>query len=378
MVMEREMMREKEEEPEEWYPPDYVYITRDEQHAHIASLPRVVHTGEVTKRYRSPKGKGERLQAKKGGVSIFLPWQHHNWKQMRYPIYTMTIFGQAGRAVEDSFAVGASGCHRHWMDAIFYRPGGTYIEEQDGVMYDCQGEGVLLVPTYSIHGHYFKEAPKKNGITVLPRIFEYIGIADMEVFDFDEEYKRKASPIGTFHIIQDVQDMMYNRRAITKWNPDSDDQQPKTVYDHYLKDVVDENRWRMQTVRWVPADSVPWEQTRQGKLKYLVHPWTNTVTRTMDCYLQEIPPGGCSGKHRHVYEEAHFICEGTGYTVQNGVRYDWKEDDLVCVPVGVTHQHFNADPEKKARIFGAHPRIFYHIGYGGIEQLENAPDWPGK
>ena len=39
----------------------------------------------------------------------------------------------------------------------------------------------------------------------------------------------------------------------------------------YLEQLANENRWRVEQPRFVPFDIAPWEYTRQGKLKYLVH-----------------------------------------------------------------------------------------------------------
>ncbi|MBI2304439.1 MAG: cupin domain-containing protein [Chloroflexi bacterium] len=372
MVMEREMMREAEEEPREYESQQTnTYVPRDAQRTHVASLPRVIHAKDIKGFIPGAKGaaKDKKGQQSKGGKAIYLSWQHHNWKEMRHPIYTMRWFGTAGTPGA-GFKPGASGCHRHWMEAIFYRPGGKYVEEQDGVLHECEGEGVVCIPTYCIHGHYFVEPPTKRGVTILSRIFEPLGIADMEVFDVDEDYVRRGSPLGDFHIWEDTQEMMYARRNV-KWA----EGEPKTIYDRFVKMTADEYRWRLQTDRWIAADSKPWEQTRQGKIKYLIHPWDNSVIRTIDCYLQEIPPGGFSGKHRHVYEEVFLVTDGRGYTIQNGVRYDWQEDDIVCIPIGVTHQHFNTDPHNKAKIFAAYPRAYMWVGHGGVEHLENASDW---
>ncbi|MBI2303472.1 MAG: cupin domain-containing protein [Chloroflexi bacterium] len=369
MELEREMLREREEEPQEYE--RWVYVNRDDEKAHMAKLPRVIHCADVPG-VASPKGTSA---DKKGGPSrkgraVFIPWRRGKWEEMHFPIYTMEAHGHAGKPVGPDYKVGASGCHRHWMEACFIRPSGAYIEEQDGVHYECQGEGVLCVPTYSIHGHFFKEPPTKFGLTVISHIFEYLGLADMELFDIDETYQRRGKPLGDFHIIQEMQDIIYARRAVTRW----DGGEPKTIYDRYLKDIPDENRWRMQAQRWIPADTVPWENTCQGKIRYIVHPWSKSVLRTLDCFQQEIPPGGYTGKHRHLYEELHWIDSGEGYIIQNGVRYNWKAGDLVCIPIGVTHQEFNTS-DQPVKIWGVHPRVYMWIGYGGIEQFENASDY---
>ena len=56
--------------------------------------------------------------------------------------------------------------------------------------------------------------------------------------------------------------------------------------------------------------------------------------------LAEIPPGAQTGLHKHG-EEAIFILSGSGFSVIDGVRYDWKEHSAVLIPFGADHQHFN-------------------------------------
>ena len=73
-----------------------------------------------------------------------------------------------------------------------------------------------------------------------------------------------------------------------------------------------------------------------------------------------------------------FITGGGGYSVLNGVRYDWVQDDVVCFPVrleGNVVQHFNPHRDRPARFVSCQP---YIEGLGvdlgaGFEQLEPAP-----
>lgn len=92
----------------------------------------------------------------------------------------------------------------------------------------------------------------------------------------------------------------------------------------------------------------PWQTTRQGKLKYYLMPMlTDTVTTNWRLFAQEIHTH--SGKHVHQGGLAIFIIDGSGYTVVDGQRCDWKSGDLLLLPIqrgGVEHQHFNSDPDR--------------------------------
>ena len=140
-----------------------------------------------------------------------------------------------------------------------------------------------------------------------------------------------------------------------------------------------------------PAD-MPWEMARQGLLKHLINEQMNTRMETVDAYMQIIPPGSRSGKHRHLAEECLYVLEGKGYdlhqdcdveitddyhwTPQDEIkRFEWQAGDVVYVPPNTIHQHFNADSDRPARLISSTNRIFKHCGLNDLEQIENAPEY---
>ncbi len=143
-----------------------------------------------------------------------------------------------------------------------------------------------------------------------------------------------------------------------------------------------------------PAD-MPWEMARQGLLKHLINEQMNTRMETVDAYMQIIPPGSRSGKHRHLAEECLYVLEGRGYDLHQDCdveitddyhwkpqeevkRFDWEAGDVIYVPPNTIHQHFNADPQRPARLISSTNRIFKHCGLNDLEQIENAPEYqPG-
>jgi quercetin dioxygenase-like cupin family protein len=140
-----------------------------------------------------------------------------------------------------------------------------------------------------------------------------------------------------------------------------------------------------------PAD-MPWEMARQGLLKHLLNEQMNTRMETVDAYMQIIPPGSRSGKHRHLAEECLYVLEGAGYdlhqdcdveitdtyhwTPQDEIkRFEWEAGDVIYVPPNTIHQHFNGDVERPARLISSTNRIFKHCGLNDLEQIENAPEY---
>jgi gentisate 1,2-dioxygenase len=140
----------------------------------------------------------------------------------------------------------------------------------------------------------------------------------------------------------------------------------------------------------VKSKEMPWEDSPQGRIKHVVNEKMNTRECALDLYQQFIPPGSCSGTHRHIAEEVFFVLEGSGYDLHWDVkfelddrynwdwesepkRFEWEEGDFVYIPPYTTHKHFNADPNKPARFITATNRMIKSLGMNWVEQVENAP-----
>jgi quercetin dioxygenase-like cupin family protein len=145
----------------------------------------------------------------------------------------------------------------------------------------------------------------------------------------------------------------------------------------------------------VHPEDMPWEMARQGLLKHLLNEQMNTRMETVDAYMQVIPPGSRSGKHRHLAEECLYVLEGRGYDLHQDCdveitdtyhwkpqeevkRYEWEAGDVIYIPPNTIHQHFNADPEQPVRLISAINRIYRQAGLNDLEQLEDAPEYDAK
>ena len=140
-----------------------------------------------------------------------------------------------------------------------------------------------------------------------------------------------------------------------------------------------------------PAD-MPWEMSRQGLLKHLINEDMGTRMETVDAYMQIIPPGSRSGRHRHLAEECVYVLEGRGYDLHQDCdveitdtyfwkpqtevqRFEWEAGDVIYIPPSTIHQHVNADPDRPVRLISAINRIYRHSGLNDLEQLEDAPEY---
>ncbi len=125
----------------------------------------------------------------------------------------------------------------------------------------------------------------------------------------------------------------------------------------------------------------PWENTRQGRLRYFLIPdlHPDTVLQQWRVFSQEIRVQ--SGKHRHQGGVSIYILEGKGYTIADGKRYDWEKGDLLTLPVkpgGVEHQHFNTSPDGPSRWMAfVYLPLANHVALH-LQQVEVSPDYSQK
>jgi gentisate 1,2-dioxygenase len=167
------------------------------------------------------------------------------------------------------------------------------------------------------------------------------------------------------------------------------------LYQHMLEDATQAPSRNAKRKKVVTPEDMPWEMSRQGLLKHLINEEMNVRMETVDAYMQFIPPGSRSGKHRHLAEECLYVVEGRGYdlhqdceveitdtyhwTPQEEVkRFEWEAGDCIYIPPNTIHQHFNADGERPARLISCINRIYKYSGLNDLEQFEDAPEYDPK
>jgi quercetin dioxygenase-like cupin family protein len=176
------------------------------------------------------------------------------------------------------------------------------------------------------------------------------------------------------------------------WLTGTDNQ---ALYEDLLNDAASAPARNSKRKKVVHPNEMPWEMSRQGLLKHLLNEQMNTRMESVDAYMQLIPPGSRSGKHRHLAEECVYVLEGRGYDLHQDCdveitdtyhwkaqdevkRFEWQAGDLIYIPPNTIHQHFNADPDRPVRLISAINRIYRKFGLNDVEQLEDAPEYqPG-
>jgi len=167
------------------------------------------------------------------------------------------------------------------------------------------------------------------------------------------------------------------------------------LYQSLLDDAKSAPARNAKRKKIVHPEEMPWEMSRQGLLKHILNEQMNTRMETVDAYMQIIPPGSRSGKHRHLAEECLYVLEGRGYDLHQDCdveitdtyqwkpqaevkRYEWEAGDVIYIPPNTIHQHFNSDPERPVRLISAINRVYKNSGLNDLEQIEDAPEYDAK
>ncbi|HTJ24845.1 MAG TPA: cupin domain-containing protein [Candidatus Limnocylindria bacterium] len=168
--------------------------------------------------------------------------------------------------------------------------------------------------------------------------------------------------------------------------------QQAAFYAEALKDAAERPIRDAARKKIITPEEMPWEMAPQGLIKHLVNDKMNARVETVDIYMQIIPAGSRSGKHRQLAEECLYVLEGRGYDIHvdcdveitdtyhwkpqdTEKRFEWEAGDLIYIPPNTISQHFNADPHRPARLVSATNRIYKYSGLNDLQQIENAPEY---
>ncbi len=290
------------------------------------------------------------------------------------------------------------GMHRHIPAPNLFCMGGRGWEWNDGTTYDVDTYDLMIVPPYTMHQH---GGDKVVGCEIyVPetgRIDHVLSLIGREQHKFsekptfpegteplhDDEGKLKGYRIkkGVLGIEEDIdvilgpephKDATFQARRLGgNWTAPVEN-----TYDRYVKLMHDEVDYCREVDHVAHEAQQPWEMTRQGKLKWMLHPNTKSAAKRLWMYFSEIEPGSRSGKHRHMAEEQVLVLEGSGYDVHDGERWDWQQGQMIVIPGMTTHQHFNTG-NSRALLLHSVPSIYVHHDLGGFEQFEDAPEYEG-
>jgi len=122
--------------------------------------------------------------------------------------------------------------------------------------------------------------------------------------------------------------------------------------------------------RYSPLLKYEWAPTYEALVRYgaktdgspfdgvhmdYVNPVTGgAVMSTIGASMQLLRPGEHTRAHREVGNFVYQCAKGSGWSVINGQRFDWKERDIFVVPSWMFHEHANASHSEDACLFSFH------------------------
>lgn len=287
------------------------------------------------------------------------------------------------------------GIHRHISAPTLFCLLGRGWEWNDGVTWDFETYDLLVVPPYTQHQHGGdKDMLTRIYVPETGRVHHLLGLTWREQHKLSEKptfpegtepmyaddgklrgYRIKRGVLGIDRDIEVIlgtepqRDATFSaRRSAGAWEGPVEN-----TYDRYRKLMHDEVEFCRTVTHTVHEGEQEWERSRHGKIKWLIAPDMASAANHKWIYLHEIAAGSRSGRHRHAAEELVLVLEGRGYDVHDGQRWNWEKGQLIMVPAMTDHQHFNTGGGRSLALhaMAAH---YTHLGLGGIEHLEDAPE----
>ncbi len=115
----------------------------------------------------------------------------------------------------------------------------------------------------------------------------------------------------------------------------------------------------MSTFKWADTERalVNLEKSRDFSpyddiaLEYINSHSGRPVMKTFTCMIQMIRKGIHTKAHQQVSSAVYYVFEGEGYSVIDGVKYEWQKGDIFVVPVWAIHEHRNTSKSERAILF---------------------------
>lgn len=137
--------------------------------------------------------------------------------------------------------------------------------------------------------------------------------------------------------------------------------------------IREERERQRKLPRVYKTKNFPWKGGPQVWHKSILNPAMG-IMQTLQASYEELAPGSKSQKHGHQNTALLFVLEGRGYDISDGERVDWEEGDVCLVAPGTVHQHFNADPDKPARVLIIKSKPIYNFANLNFQEFkEKAP-----
>lgn len=277
---------------------------------------------------------------------------------------------------------GKSKKHGHQNEAMFYILEGKGYEVHDGVKFDWQAGDLVVVENSCVHQHFNASTSEHCRIIVMKTKPIYLFLNLMFQGVSETSYPDDGEEAVSFNPDQRGTCQFREKEVWTRGDKSA------TYYADAVSGIIRKDSSIGERKRKIlhPED-MPWEICAQGKIKHLINEKMDVKIHGHDAYIQIIPTSGHSGKHRHMWEEVIYVLDGKGYDLHwdvhamitdtynwyfddNPQKYPWQTGDIIYVPANTIHQHFNETESEDARMIVASARVYRHLGFKEIEQIE--------
>lgn len=131
----------------------------------------------------------------------------------------------------------------------------------------------------------------------------------------------------------------------------------------------------------VSGDRVRAQNEEQGGrgIVHLIDPKLGFNVRAVRLWINfqglgdEAWPGWNLLGHRHLIDAVIHILQGRGYSIIDGIRYEWQAGDFLCVPTFAWHRHVNTGDEPVVYIAGTTTPFSMALGVS-IHEDERYPE----
>ena len=131
-----------------------------------------------------------------------------------------------------------------------------------------------------------------------------------------------------------------------------------------------EERMRTPPVVAHGAD-LEWIETPQdSRVAMLIGEASGFPTQGTALLKAEIAPGWRTGKHVHGEEAIHIVA-GSGFSIIDGARYDWKPGTTIHIPYRAEHQHVNGGSGTAVYLSAVTQDLDFDVKLGRLVQLED-------
>ncbi|GEO27665.1 gentisate 1,2-dioxygenase [Alicyclobacillus acidoterrestris] len=223
--------------------------------------------------------------------------------------------------------------HRHTSAALrFVMKGRGGYGTVDGERITFEPGDYLITPDWSWHEHINEGEEPVIWMDCLDTPF----IMAMNV-SFTEFYPERRQPLT-------VPDDFSSRRYQGGMVRPVSDRQPKNI-------ALGRYRWDL-TKKALDGLSEFDPDLVEGYAVEYINPSTGRdADGRLGAWMQKLPPKFHGRAHRHVHTNVYHVYQGRGYTVMNGVRFDWSAGDFFAVPSWTWHEHVNLSDIQDAYLF---------------------------